>query len=74
MDANISSAIKLKFAADELLSVSDIHVDTSRCNVMLKGKVDTQAGADRAMQLGRAVVGVRSVRSSLTVKSTRTGN
>jgi osmotically-inducible protein OsmY len=70
IDADISSAIKMKFAIDELISDSNITVDTSRCNVTLKGKVDTQAEADRAMKLGRSVNGVRSVHSDLIVKST----
>ncbi|MCI0412152.1 BON domain-containing protein [bacterium] len=70
IDANISSDIKMKFAADELISASNINVDTSHCNVTLKGRVDTQAEADRAMKLGRSANGVRSVRSDLIVKST----
>jgi osmotically-inducible protein OsmY len=67
VDADISSAIRQKFAADGLLSDSNINVDTTGGRVTLKGKVDTQAGADRALQLGRSVDGVKSVRSSLTV-------
>jgi osmotically-inducible protein OsmY len=70
IDADISSAVKMKFATDELISDSRINIDTSRCNVTLKGNVDTQAEADRAMKLGRSVNGVRSVRSDLIVKST----
>jgi osmotically-inducible protein OsmY len=70
IDADISSAIKMRFAIDELISDSHINVDTSRRNVTLKGKVDTQAEADRAMKLGRSVNGVRSVHSDLIVKST----
>lgn len=67
-DANISTAIRQKFAADRLLSGSDINIDTTRGRVTLKGKVDNQAKVDRALQLGRTVDGVRSVRTSLTVK------
>jgi osmotically-inducible protein OsmY len=72
MDAKISSAIRVKFAADGLLSVSDINVDTTQGKVTLKGNVTSRAGANRAMQLGRSVDGVRSVRSSLIVKGTTT--
>ncbi len=67
IDADISSAIRQQFAADGLLSDSDINVDTTHGKVTLKGKGHTQAGADRAIQLGRSVDGVKSVRSSLTV-------
>ena len=66
-DAGISSAIKTKFADDKLLSSSDIHVDTSDCNVTLNGKVNSQAVADRAMRLARSIDGVRTVRSNLIV-------
>jgi hyperosmotically inducible protein len=69
IDADISSAIRMRFAIDELISDSHINVDTSGRNVTLKGKVDTQAEADRAMKLGRSVNGVRSVHSDLIVKS-----
>jgi osmotically-inducible protein OsmY len=72
IDAKISSAIRVKFAADGLLSVSDISVDTTQGKVTLKGNVNSQAGANRAMQLGRSVDGVRSVHSSLIVKGTTT--
>jgi hyperosmotically inducible protein len=68
IDANISSAIKMKFATDELLSDSDINIDTDRGNVTLKGKLKTLAEANRAIQLGRSVSGVRSVHSDFNVK------
>jgi hyperosmotically inducible periplasmic protein len=74
IDANISSAIRLKFASDGLLSDSDINVDTSHGKVTLKGKVDTQASADRALQLGRSADGVKSVHSRLTVKGIKTNS
>ena len=72
IDANISSAIKMKFATDELLSDSDINIDTNQRNVTLRGKLNTQAEENRAIQLGRSVDGVRSVHSNLSVKQART--
>jgi hyperosmotically inducible protein len=68
-DANISSAIRLKFEDDKLLSNSEINVDTSHRKVTLNGKVDTQEEADRALHLGRSVEGVRTVHSKLIVKA-----
>jgi osmotically-inducible protein OsmY len=68
-DANITSAIKLKFANDEVLSAANIHVDTSDRSVSLMGLVMSQAIADRAVYLGRSVNGVKSVRSLLVVRS-----
>lgn len=70
VDADISSAIKVKFASDEMLSDSDINVDTNQRNVTLSGNLNTKAEANRAIQLGRDVSGVRSVHSILIVKET----
>jgi osmotically-inducible protein OsmY len=72
IDADISSSIKMKFATDKLLSDSDINIDTNQRNVTLRGKLNTQAEENRAIQLGRSVDGVRSVHSNLTVKQART--
>jgi osmotically-inducible protein OsmY len=68
-DANISSAIMVKFAKDDLLSSSRINVDTTNGSVTLNGKVSTQLIADRAMELGRSVEGVKRVRSNLIVEN-----
>ena len=70
-DASITSAIKMKFANDELVSASNINVDTDEGNVTLSGIVSNQAELDRAMQLGRSVDGVNSVHSNLTMSSNR---
>lgn len=68
-DANISSALMVKFAKDDLLSSSRINVDTTNGSVTLSGKVSTQQKADRAMELGRTVEGVKRVRSNLIVQN-----
>ena len=68
-DANISSAIMLKFAKDDLISSSRINVDTTNGSVTLNGKVSSQLKADRAMELGRSVEGVKRVRSNLIVEN-----
>lgn len=68
-DANISSAIMLKFANDDLISTSRINVDTTNGSVTLNGQVSTQPKADRAMELGRSVEGVKRVRSNLIVQN-----
>lgn len=69
LDANISSAIMGKFATDDLISSSRINVDTTNASVTLNGKVSTQLKADRAMELGRSVEGVKRVRSNLIVEN-----
>ncbi len=68
-DANISSAIMLKFAKDDLISTSRINVDTTNGSVTLNGQVTSQQKADRAMELGRSVEGVKRVRSNLIVQN-----
>lgn len=68
-DANISSAIMLTFAKDDLISSSRINVDTTNGAVTLNGKVTSQLKADRAMELGRSVEGVKRVRSNLIVEN-----
>ena len=67
-DASITSAIKMKFAEDDLVSSSKINVDTTNGSVTLNGKVSSQLKVDRAMQLGRSVKGVKLVRSNLTLQ------
>lgn len=70
-DASITSAIKMKFANDPLVSASNINVDTTDGNVTLNGTVANQAELDRAMTLGRSVNGVNRVHSKLTVSPGR---
>lgn len=67
-DASITSAIKMKFANDELVSASKIDVDTKDGHVTLTGSVASQAEATRALELGRSVDGVKSVHSNLTIR------
>ena len=66
-DADISSAIKLKFSEDGLISGSNINVDTTNGSVTLNGRVSNQEKADRALQIGRSVEGVKRVQSNLIV-------
>ena len=57
----------MKFANDELVSASDIDVDTNKGHVTLTGTVNSKAEADRALQIGRSVDGVKTVHSNLTI-------
>jgi hyperosmotically inducible protein len=66
-DASITSAIKMKLANDDLTDALDIDVDTSNGMVTLKGTVSSQAEADRAVELARAVDGVKDVQSQLHI-------
>jgi hyperosmotically inducible protein len=68
-DATITSAVKMKFAADKTVDALDINVDTSDGNVTLTGKVNSQTEADRAVSLAKDVEGVKTVTPRLSVAS-----
>lgn len=68
-DAMITSAIKMKFANDDLVTSSNMNIDTNHGKVTLSGKAHNQSEADRAVQLARSTDGVKVVRSNLVVKS-----
>jgi hyperosmotically inducible periplasmic protein len=66
-DASITSAIKMRFANDELVSASNINVDTNNGHVTLNGTVSNQAEDTRAVEIGSSVDGVKSVYSKLII-------
>ena len=69
-DSVITSKIKTKLAAEKIKSLVHIQVDTdSKGEVVLSGKVRTQAEADKALAIARATEGVTAVESKLVVKT-----
>ena len=66
-DGSITSAIKMKFANDELVSASNINVDTADGHVTLNGTAASQAEVTRAIEIGRSVDGVKTVHSNLVI-------
>ena len=66
-DQRITAAVKGALVSDREVSGFDINVDTMRSRVTLKGVVDTAREAERAVELARAVSGVRGVESKLVV-------
>jgi hyperosmotically inducible protein len=68
-DATITSAVKMKFAADKTVDALDINVDTDDGNVTLTGKVRGKSEADQAVTLARSVEGVKTVTPNLTISS-----
>jgi hyperosmotically inducible periplasmic protein len=66
-DATITSAVKMKFAADKTVEALAIDVDTNNGNVTLTGTVKSKAEADKAVLLARGVEGVKSVTPKLTI-------
>jgi len=70
-DASITSAIKMKFANDELVSASNIDIDTDEGHVTLTGTVDSRTEVTRAVRIARSVDGVKTVHSNLVVRNGR---
>ena len=66
-DATITSAVKMKFAADKTVDALDINVDTNDGNVTLTGNVRSKAEADQAVLLAKNVEGAKNVTSRLTI-------
>jgi hyperosmotically inducible protein len=67
-DARITTMVKMALAKDELVSSSNINVDTTNGSVTLNGKVSSHRKADRAVEIARSIEGVKRVRSKLIVE------
>lgn len=65
-DAAITTSIKTRYLADDLLKGHEISVETNSGVVMLTGKVQDYAAKEKAMAIARVVDGVVSVNNELT--------
>ncbi|PWC11900.1 molecular chaperone OsmY [Brenneria corticis] len=68
-DAVITSSIKAKLLADDIVPSRKVKVETQEGVVLLSGTVDNQAQSERAESISKAVDGVKSVKNDLTIKS-----
>lgn len=68
-DMGITAKVKTALAGDAQLSAISITVDTTNNVVTLTGPAPSQAAADRASDLAKAVDGVTEVRNQLVVGS-----
>lgn len=66
-DPGITTAVKTKLAADDVVKAYRIDVDTKDRVVTLTGAVDTSLARERAVQIARATDGVSNVVDNLTV-------
>lgn len=66
-DAGITTAVKTKMAADDVVKASEINVDTHNHVVTLNGTVGSQAEKERAALIARDTNGVTSVVDDITV-------
>ena len=60
-DSGITTAVKSKFASDDIVKANRIDVDTKDKVVTLRGDVETAAAKERAVELARTTEGVRDV-------------
>ena len=67
-DAEITTAVKTKLAADSGVHVMGVHVDTDKGVVTLTGSVRSDAEKADAVRIARDSMGVKSVVDKLTVK------
>ena len=65
-DAAITTSVKARYLADDLLKGHEISVETNHGVVMLTGKVQNDAAKEKATDIARAVDGVVSVNNELT--------
>ena len=67
-DSVITSKVKTAIFSEPSLKVLQINVQTTKNVVQLSGTVSTQAEMDKAVEVTRAVGGVRSVTNELRLK------
>jgi hyperosmotically inducible protein len=66
-DAGITTNVKSKLVADDLVKARQINVDTQDKVVTLTGEVRTEAEESRALDIARATDGVRDVIDQINV-------
>lgn len=67
-DTAITSEVKAKLLADDIVPSRNVKVETNAGAVLLTGTVASAAQAERAAEIAKAVSGVKSVRNDLSVK------
>ncbi|HUS24180.1 MAG TPA: BON domain-containing protein [Candidatus Binatia bacterium] len=66
-DAALTAKVKTALLADPQVKGMQIDVDTNARQVTLRGQVDSQQQADRAIEIVRGIEGVSAVNNELTV-------
>lgn len=67
-DTAITSEVKAKLLADDIVPSRKVKVETTDGVVQLSGTVESQAQSDRAESIAKAIDGVKSVKNDLKVK------
>ena len=68
-DAGITTKVKSKLAADDVVKAHQIDVTTADHVVTLTGNVDTEDAKERAIQLARETKGVNDVHDMISVRT-----
>ncbi len=72
-DAWITSKVKSSLISDNLVSGTDVSVETYQGTVMLSGFVDAKSQMDRAVEIAKSVEGVKKVENKLELKPNQMG-
>ena len=72
-DAWITSKVKSSLISDNLVSGTDVSVETYQGRVMLSGFVDAKSQMDRAVEIAKGVEGVKKVENKLELKPKQMG-
>lgn len=67
-DGVITAKVKAGLLADPVVKGLDTNVETYKGTVQLSGFVESQVQMDRAVEITRAVVGVKKVDSKMRIK------
>lgn len=67
-DTAITSEIKAKLLADDIVPSRKVTVETSDGTVRLSGTVASRQQAERAVEIAKAVTGVKTVKNDLSVQ------
>lgn len=67
-DTAITSEVKAKLLADDIVPSRKVKVETTDGVVQLSGTVDSQAQSDRAESIAKAIDGVKSVKNDLKTR------
>lgn len=69
-DAGVTTKVRAQLAADEMVKVYNVDVDTQEHVVTLRGEVETVAAKEQAVRIARNTEGVRDVIDDLRVVGT----
>lgn len=67
-DTVITTKVKAAIFAEPTLKSAEINVETFKGAVQLSGFVSSQAAVDKAVEVARAVKGVKSVKNDMRLK------